>query len=73
PYDGPIAVEEHNIEQDLHHYLVFDQWRYMGEFDWETDRDAMLNAEPETLDLDTYKILRSYLKKHSHQIKNLWA
>ena len=73
PYDGPIAVEEHNVEQDLHHYLVFDQWRYMGEFDWETDRDAMLNAEPETLDLDTYKILRSYLKKHSHQIKNLWA
>jgi len=43
----------------------------MGEFDWETDRDAMLNAEPETLDLDTYKILRSYLKKHSHQIKSL--
>jgi len=31
----------------------------------------MLNAEPETLDLDTYKILRSYLKKHSHQIKSL--
>jgi len=41
----------------------------MGEFDWETDRDAMLNAEPEPLDLDTYKILRSYLKKNSHQIK----
>ena len=61
PYKGPILVEEkvagsHNVTA-----IVVDQWCVLGELKQEEYCEPVLESRPRHFDLDTYKILQSFL------------
>ena len=59
PFEGAIAIRE----GDSHH--LFHKWSYLGMAkDQESVHELLDNSTPE-FDLDTYKIIRGYLRKIS--------
>ncbi|WP_165475104.1 3'-5' exonuclease family protein [Legionella yabuuchiae] len=65
PFKGRIAIEETHPTTQTTQYLIFDEWRHLGT----VDSLASPLIEVQEHDVDTYKILSAYLKKHSHSIK----
>jgi len=57
-YDGPVVIHEGDSS------LVFDNWRYLGSIDSES-----YELLPGIFDLDTYKILRHFLRDPKNQTK----
>lgn len=60
PYGGPVLIEESKSGGGSH-VLVVDQWCVVGEMSQEPHSDPVLKTRTEKFDLDTYKILQSYL------------
>ena len=60
PYKGPILLQEKVAGTTLTS-LVVDQWCVLGEVTQEEYCEPVLHARPRHFDLDTYKILQSFL------------
>ena len=61
PYKGPILVEEKVPGQTDVKAIVIDQWCVLGELTQQEYCEPVLEARPRHFDLDTYKILQSFL------------
>lgn len=61
PYKGPILLQEKVLGSNDVKALVVDQWCVLGEVTQEEYCDPVLEARPRHFDLDTYKILQSFL------------
>ena len=61
PYKGPILVEEKVPGSNNVTAIVVDQWCVLGELKQEEYCEPVLEARPRHFDLDTYKILQSFL------------
>ncbi len=68
PFTGPVAIEEKSPD-GITEYTVIDNWCYLGSIriDQEGNRDE--SHTPLGFDLDTYKILRSFLKNSRYNAK----
>lgn len=60
PYQGAILLEEASAGADVKAILV-DQWCVLGEVIQEEYCEPILQSQPSHFDLDTYKILQSFL------------
>ena len=61
PWPGPIAIVETDSERSDWH--VVDHWCYLGTARTPTDIDDLLN-NPRQFDLDAYRILQRWLRRH---------
>lgn len=73
PFQTPVVIEEKNqITQKGELHLV-DKWCYLGSFKYDQDLEDQKFISDLNFDLDTYKILHTYLKnpKNQHKIKSV--
>jgi len=72
PFKGAIAIKEQNVPNQLTQILVFDQWRHVGSVPDEASLTS-LKKKTASSELDTYKILRQFLKTivRQHQVMDL--
>jgi len=70
PYPGPIGVKEnYGLRDEVH---VIDRWCYLGTAQDDTGIETLLTQAPHArFDLDTYKILKKYLKSSGLQVFHL--
>jgi DNA polymerase III subunit epsilon len=69
PFSGAIAIEEQDINGKKE-YFVMDKWCFLGNIvvdEWEGEKKDFFKDH--SFDLDTYKILKSYLTKPQHAKK----
>lgn len=68
PFNGPIGIEEKGFSKTNIH--VIHEWTYLGSAQ-STDElhDLLDSSQKPDFEFDTYKILRSYLRKSSKKIK----
>lgn len=59
PFGGPVLLEEKNTNRS--HGLLVDQWCVLGEVTQEEYCDPVLETRDKHFDLDTYKILHTFL------------
>ena len=59
PFDGPIAIEESSLSNKEYH--IFDSWIYLGTNYGQNEFSIKIVSE--SFEWDTYKILKSYLKR----------
>jgi len=61
PYEGPVhfTEESENLKEDF----TFDKWCFVGSDKWQEDG---LQVDKNIINLDTYKILRKYIKGYRH-------
>lgn len=59
PYAGPVVLEESSTEQASG--IIVDQWCVLGQIDQQADCEQVFQAGNSAFDLDTYKILQSFL------------
>lgn len=73
PYPGPILLEENVVQSESRSGLVVDQWCIIAHLSENIGSDVTIEDAPRQFDLDTYKILRSYIsnKKSGLSIKLL--
>jgi DNA polymerase-3 subunit epsilon len=69
PYGGSIVIEEHGVKGKKE-YFIIDEWRYIGNItiDDENNRKEELIKDV-VFDLDTYKILRQFIKNPANRKK----
>jgi hypothetical protein len=60
PYSSPVLVTEGEPESRIDGVVV-DQWCIVGQLTQEPDCEPRVTALQQVFDLDTYKILQSYL------------
>ena len=71
PYQGKIAIREHDATLDLTELHIIDQWRYITTINDNLDFDTLPKETPFIFDLDSYKLLSSYLRKNKNVIYQL--
>lgn len=67
PYKGPVLLQEKSMAS-TERAIVVDQWCVLGELTQEPHCAPVLSARPKVFDLDTYKILQSYLTSKLHTL-----
>jgi DNA polymerase-3 subunit epsilon len=67
PYKTPVIIEEKNDRDEIRS-IVVDKWCVIADITQQPDCDPVINFENSMFDLDTYKILRSYLVSKSHKL-----
>lgn len=67
PYNSPIIIEEE--EGDTTHSIVVDQWCVVANIEKQEFCEPQINFQEKMFDIDTYKILRSYLASKMHKVK----
>ncbi len=67
PYEGRIGIREYCKYTNLTNIHIFDHWCYLGTVDdiSELHQMSLFNQDDVMFDLDSYKILLSYLTKHT--------
>lgn len=65
PYTGAIVVSEPESDGGV----IIDQWCVVGEVSQAADCDPQLSEIGRRFDLDTYKILQSYLARHKSKLR----
>ena len=68
PWPGPIAMAE--TDGDRNDWHVIDHWCYLGTARDESDIADLLN-NPRQFDLDAYRILQRWLRRHPNSIQSL--
>ena len=63
PFKGSIAIKEQCMTNQLTHFLVFNQWRYLGMVQKEEDLSGFEEQQFQH-DFDSYQIVQSYFKNH---------
>ena len=71
PYQGQIAIREHDVTRDLTELHIIDQWRYITTINDDSGFDTLPKKTPFIFDLDSYKLLSSYLRKNKNAIYQL--
>ena len=71
PYQGQIAIREHDVKHDLTELHIIDQWRYITTINDDSGFDTLPKKTPFIFDLDSYKLLSSYLRKNKNAIYQL--
>lgn len=66
PYAGKIGIRETGQDQNSSDIHIFDNWCYLGTAQNQSDLDNLTTQTEPQFDLDSYKILVSYLK-HTNQ------
>ena len=64
PYKGKIAIREHDEKLNLTELHIIDQWRYVTTINDYAGFDTLPRETPFVFDLDSYKLLSSYLRKN---------
>lgn len=67
PYSSPILIEE-KTDKDGHRSMVVDQWCVVADIKAEPDCEPVVKFQDKMFDIDTYKILRSYLASKPHKL-----
>jgi DNA polymerase-3 subunit epsilon len=67
PYRTPIVINEHGAEA-ASRSLVVDKWCVLADIQAEPDCEPVINLQEKMFDLDTYKILRSYLSSKADKL-----
>lgn len=62
PFDGPVMIKEKNYMEDREETFFIDKWCFLGSIENEGGGFVEQSSQ---FDLDTYKILHSYLKHSS--------
>lgn len=71
PYQGQIGIREYDAAIDLTELHIIDQWCYISTINDNLGLDAIPEKTPFTFDLDSYKLLSSYLIKNKNVIIEL--
>lgn len=61
PFNGPIAIEERSITSQCE-YILVDNWCFIGNVKIDAEGNRKEERTELGFDVDTYKILRSFLK-----------
>lgn len=69
PFPGPIIIEEHDAVNKRSEAFVFNRWCFLGSIKQREDNDGVSETTHPEFDLDTYKILRSYLRQEKNGVK----
>lgn len=69
PYKGPILLEEKVSATDQVRSIIVDQWCVIGEVVQEAYCEPVLKAAQKHFDLDTYKILQSFLASKINKLR----
>jgi DNA polymerase-3 subunit epsilon len=67
PFSSPVVVQEKQ-PQPASKSLVVDRWCVIADITHEPDCSPAVKFHERVFDLDTYKILRSYIKGRAHQL-----
>lgn len=67
PYRSPILIEEKNDRDQLHGIIV-DQWCVIADISQQPECEPQIRLQAKMFDIDTYKILRSYLAAKAHRL-----
>lgn len=67
PYRGAVLVEEKMT--DVYHAIVVDQWCVVAEISQDQDCDPVVKAKTKHFDLDTYRILQSFMTTKIDRLK----
>ena len=68
PYQGRIAIREHDEKLNLTELHIIDQWRYVTTINDHAGFDTLPKEAPFVFDLDSYKLLSSYLRNNKNVI-----
>ncbi|MDB5175489.1 MAG: polC [Candidatus Saccharibacteria bacterium] len=68
PYKGPILLQEKSTATTAR-AIVVDQWCVLGELVQQEYCEPVLESRPKHFDLDTYKILQSFLSTKIHKLR----
>jgi DNA polymerase-3 subunit epsilon len=68
PYASPIVIEEASQREEVRSIIV-DKWCVIANLQHTSDGYPTIKLKNKVFDLDTYKILRSYLKSKPHKLK----
>jgi len=69
PFKGPIIIEEKNMINGITEGFVFDKWCYLGHIRQNDNADRISEFQSTQFDLDTYSILRRYIKDFRNHSK----
>ena len=69
PYQSPVLIEECDPTLGGSSALVIDQWRIVAHIEQGEHMSPHVTRYDKAFELDTYKILQSYLKHHATQLK----
>jgi DNA polymerase-3 subunit epsilon len=67
PYASPILIEEKS-DKDSHRSIIVDQWCVVADIKAEPDCEPVVRFQDKMFDIDTYKILRSYIMSKPHKL-----
>lgn len=67
PYKGAVAISD--TTSTVHSGVIVDQWCIVGEFSQDEGCEPVVQSRTRHFDLDTYKILQSYLRLKRQQLK----
>lgn len=67
PYRSPILIEEKNDRDEVHGIIV-DQWCVIADISQQPECEPQIRLQAKMFDIDTYKILRSYLSAKAHRL-----
>jgi DNA polymerase-3 subunit epsilon len=67
PYDSPILIQEDFNGEKLSS-IVVDQWCVIANITQEAECEPVISYQDKMFDIDTYKILRSFLAAKMHQL-----
>ncbi len=68
PYRTPIIIEEKNDSDELRSIIV-DNWCVIANISQQPECEPQISIQDKMFDLDTYKILRSFLYVKAHKLK----
>ncbi len=68
PFDGPIVIKELSVDGQKSEGFVVDQWMCIGTIKLENNSPNLEMEQEIRFDLDTYKILNSYLKSSAKAV-----
>lgn len=69
PYQEAILIEEQDATLGGSSAMVIDQWRIIARIEQEDHMSPCVTLYNQAFELDTYKILQSYLKQRAVQLK----
>jgi len=67
PFSGAVTIQD--VTSPLHSGIVVDQWCVLAHFRQEEGCDPTITPGSKKFDLDSYKILQSYLAQHQNRLK----
>ena len=67
PYQSPVLIEERS-EQDVISSIVVDKWCVVAEISQQPECEPQIKLHDKMFDLDTYKILRSYIANRAQRL-----